>query len=227
MQYIAYGRVHPERAAVFFSEVKLEFSGQGHLRVKCDAGQLTAIFDWVGNDVDGAKLTIEHFAQMIASALGFSLNCGYSVELISVHQVGSESGPFTFGVKAPNEAPDNQAVVFNHAVDFAVKNVYFRLALRDYMRAITDQHDCAFYCFRTIEAISKSFSSKQGVNGWDEMHSALGTCKEDIILKIKNYADPVRHGNWLEAPGLNNAQRKDMLGYTQSILMKFLKHSSE
>ena|SRR5690554_4652476 len=226
MQYIAYGRIQPERAAVFFEEVKLDFSGKGYLRVKCDAGQLTAIFDWDGNDVVGAKLTIEHFAQMIASSLGFSLNCGYSVELISVHQVGSEGGPYTFGVKAPNDAPEDQLLVFNDALLFAVKNVYFRLALRDYMRAITDQHDCAFYCFRTLEAISKSFSSKPGVNGWDEMHSALGSCKDDIISKIKNYADPVRHGNWVEAPDLNNAQRKDMLGYTQSILMAFLKYGS-
>ena len=107
MQYIAIGRVHPERAATFFQEIKLKFGELGYLRVKCDSGQLSAVFDWESDDVIGAKLTIEHHAQAIASALGFSLNCGYSVEIISVHLVGNEKGPFTFGVKGSNNAPDN------------------------------------------------------------------------------------------------------------------------
>src|SRR5687768_4907067 len=115
MQYIASGRVLPERAAVFFQEIKLTLGGRGYLRIKCDAGQLSAIFDWDGDDLVGAKLTIEHHSQAIASALGFSLNCGYAVEIISVYQVGSENGPHTFGVKGPNEIPKNQIELFNNA----------------------------------------------------------------------------------------------------------------
>lgn len=226
MQFIAFGRLHPERAAAYFDEVKLNFGELGYLRVKCDAGQLSAIFDWGGNDVVGAKLTIEHHAQAIASALGFSLNCGYSIEIISVQKVGDLNGPYTFGVKGPNEVPENQIEIFNEALHFSTKNVYFRLALRDYMRALVDQHDCAFYCYRAIEAVTKSFAASSGGAGWQEMHASLGTSKEEITQKIKVYADPVRHGNWVEAKGLNNQNRLEMLDCTHRLLLAFLKHGA-
>lgn len=226
MQYIASGRIHPERAAAYFEEIKLKFEGLGYLRIKCDAGQLSAIFDWDGDDVVGAKLTIEHHAQAIASALGFSLNCGYTVEIISVHQVGSQEGPFTFGVKGPNEIPENQLELFNEALHFSTKNVYFRLALRDYMRALVDQHDCAFYCYRAIEAVSQSFIADSSKEGWRNMHLALGTNKDEIIRKVKVYADPVRHGNWVSAKGLNNQLRLEMLDCTHRVLLLFLNKST-
>lgn len=226
MQYVAIGKVHPERASAFFEEVKIKLDESTSLRVKCDAGQLSAVFDWNGDDVVGAKLTIEHHAQAITSALGFSLNCGYSVEIISIYRADDEHSPYTFGVKGPNEAPGDQITLFNKALHFSAKNVFFRLALRDYMRALADQHDCAFYCYRAIEAVSQSFATTTEGSGWLAMHEALGTSKDEITEKVKNYADPVRHGNWVEAQGLNNQKRYEMLDCTHRLLVAFLDHGT-
>ena len=92
------------------------------------------------------------------------------------------------------------------------------------MRALIDHHDCAFYCYRAIEAVSKSFAASVGGSGWQEMHVALGTNKEEINSKVKIYADPVRHGNWVEAKGLNNQERFELLDCTQRLLLAFLKY---
>ena len=74
MKYFISGKVLPERAAVQFSEIAMDMKQHGYLKITCDAGQLNAIFDTPIKDIVSAKLTVEHNAQMIVSALGFSLN---------------------------------------------------------------------------------------------------------------------------------------------------------
>ena len=192
------------------------------MRISCDAGQLNAIFDTPNNDIVSAKLTVEHNAQMIVSALGFSLNCGYSVEVINVFSSDEADRATVFGVKAETKNDFDQNKIFNEALLFSSKNVYFRMALRDYMRAITDSMDCAFYCYRALEAITKSYSTGQGSQGWLDLHKDLETSREDVDNKITKFASPIRHGRWAEAKSTTSAQRLEMLTYTQNVLLKFL-----
>ncbi|MCL1066022.1 hypothetical protein L2735_04275 [Shewanella olleyana] len=222
MKYFISGKVLPERAAVQFPEIAMDMEENGYMRITCDAGQLNAIFDTPHNDIVGAKLTVEHNAQMIVSALGFSLNCGYSVEIINVFSSDEEDKALVFGVKADTKNEFEQPKVFNDALLFSSNNVYFRMALRDYMRAITDNMDCAFYCYRALEAITKSYNAGQGAQGWLDLHKDLGTNRYDVDSKVTNFASPVRHGRWAEAKSTTSAQRMEMLSYTQSILLKFL-----
>jgi len=222
MKYFISGKVLPERAAVQFPEITMDMKQNGSMRISCDAGQLNAIFDTPHNDIVSAKLTVEHNAQMIVSALGFSLNCGYSVEIINVFSSEKEDRAIVFGVKADTKNEFDQHKIFNEALFFSSKNVYFRMALRDYMRAITDNMDCAFYCYRALEALTKSFSTGQGSQGWLDLHKDLGTKREDVDDKITKFASPVRHGRWAEAQSTTSAQRMEMLSFTQSILLKYL-----
>jgi len=222
MKYYISGKVLPERAAVQFQEISMDMKQNGYMKITCDAGQLNAVFETPINDIVSAKLTVEHNAQMIVSALGFSLNCGYSVEIINVFTSEEEGKPTVFGVKADTKNEFEQAQVFNDALLFSSDNVYFRMALRDYMRAITDNMDCAFYCYRALEAITKSYNSGQGSQGWLDLHKDLGTNRKDVDEKITNFASPIRHGRWVEAKSTNSGQRMAMLSYTQSILLKFL-----
>jgi len=222
MKFFISGKVLPERAAVQFSEIAMDMKQHGYLKITCDAGQLNAIFDTPIKDVVRAKLTVEHNAQMIVSALGFSLNCGYSVEIINVFSSDEEDQGIVFGVKADTKNEFEQPKIFKDSLLFSGENVYFRMALRDYMRAITDHMDCAFYCYRALEAITKSYSTGQGSQGWLDLHKDLGTNREDVDNKITNFASPVRHGRWAEAKSTTSAQRMEMLSYTQSILLKIL-----
>jgi hypothetical protein len=54
------------------------------------------------------------------------------------------------------------------------------------------------------------------------MHEALGTNKEIIDRTVKDYADPIRHGNWINAKATTSQMRWDMLSLTRKILLSYL-----
>ena len=201
----------------------------GSVIAYCDSSQITICLEMPS--IDGfvtAYVRAEHFAMIIVGALGFYLGSGYSVELI---QVTEENGtPHVFGVrpcgKTPNETLgfDPSANVFQRSFRLANSNVFFRLALRDYLRAINDTTDCATYCYRSIESIKSAFVYKTGRDCWDDMHIALGTKKEIIDATVKMYADPIRHGNWINAMPTDKYIRWNMLLLTRDVLFKYLNH---
>ena len=65
---------------------------------------------------------------------------------------------------------------------------------------------------------------KTGVDSWGEMHKVLGTDRTSITSVAKDYADPVRHGNWIEARPTDKVIRFRMLELTRDILTKYLDH---
>lgn len=162
---------------------------------------------------------VEQVAQAVVSALGFSLGTGYSVELL---QVVTETGEaHTFGVRPGNLHFDPSEPVFLEAAEVAKKDVFFRLALRDYVRAMGQTIDCAQYCYRAIEGIKSSFGA--GDDGWPKMHDALGTTRDEFVAVVKDYADPVRHGNWAAFKPTTSAERNGMLQVTRDVLERYLK----
>lgn len=223
------GRVHPERADISFGRIELKIGDDGTAVTSCDASQITVAL----NDptLDGwlaAKNVAEEIATIMVGALGFSLGSGYWVELI---QVAEEDGtPHVFGVRPGNPVSgepliiEPQIPVFNRAFRLGGHNVFFRLAVRDYLRAINDEKDCASYCYRAIESIKSAIAFKTGVDSWDEMHKILGTGKESITTTIKTFADPIRHGNWIDAKPTDKFIRWKMLSLTKDILLKYLDH---
>jgi hypothetical protein len=230
MKYVVTGRVHPERADVSFSRVEMGFESGGTAIASCDASQLTITLN--NPNIDGwisAKIMADDVANIIIGSLGFSLGTGYAVELI---QVTEENGtPHVFGVRPVGETPEQTLGInphipaFNRALRLSGKDVFFRLALRDYLRAITDITDCATYCFRAIEGIKSAFVFKTGLDRWDDMHATLGTERDAITITVKQYADAVRHGNWVNAKPTNSLERWKMLVLTFDILVKYLDHA--
>jgi hypothetical protein len=193
-------------------------------------------------DLDGWKtafIAAEEYAQIVVSSLGFSLGLGYSVEIIQVTeesveiiQVTEEDGtPHVFGVQPLGYQADQTLSfnpyleVFNSSLLLASKNLFFRLAIRDYLRAITDTTDCAHYCYRAIEGIKAAFAFETGNDAWAPMHAALGTDQSSIEQKIKTYADPLRHGNWAEAKPTDSSVRWKMLSLTKDILSRYLDYA--
>jgi len=177
-------------------------------------------------ELDGwrtAYIAAEHLTLMVVSALGFALGSGYSVELIQV--VEEDGTPHVFGVRPGGLDFTPSDPILNRALRLAAENVFFRLALRDYVRAIADVSDCAFYCYRSIESVKNSFVPSDGRGSWDEMHAALGTSRDEIDRRVKAFADPVRHGNWVAAPSTDAATRHDILLCTRDVLSKFLDHA--
>ena len=229
MQYIATGRVHPERANVHFSRIEWTIPEQGRVVAQCDSSQITILLDLQNIDNAGlAYVTAEHFATLVISALGFSLGSGYSVEIIQITE--KDGNPIVFGVRPALETQGQSLgfephdPVFNKAVTLANQDIFFRLALRDFLHAITDATDCATYCYRAIESLKASFVFKTGRDRWDDMHGALETDRTEIEDTIKKYADPIRHGNWANALPLDGLKMWGMLLLTRGILMKYINH---
>jgi hypothetical protein len=228
-KYVITGRVQPERADISFGRVEMKLDEGQSAVASCDSSQITVTLNMP--KLDGwiaAMIVAEDIATIMIGALGFSLGSGYRVELI---QVTEEDGtPHVFGVRPSDPTSggtlgvEPQIEVFNRAFRLSGHNLFFRLAIRDYLEAITDFRDCATYCYRAIEGIKSAFVMKSGVDSWDEMHKALGTDRHSITSTVKNFADPVRHGNWIEAKRTDKFIRWRMLAMTRDILVKYLDH---
>lgn len=229
MTYLCTGRTHPERAEVSFGRVKMTF-GDGHTAVvSCDASQVTVVLD--SRAVDGwvaAQIMATNLAGVVVGALGFSLGSGYTVEILQVTE--PDGSAHVFGVRPGGPEPSQTLAaeahqdVFNRATQLSARDVFFRLAVRDYLRAIIDVGDCPTYCYRAIESIKSAFVFKTGRDSWEDLHAALKTDRATITSLVKNYADPVRHGNWIEAKPTNSTERWNMLQLTRDILTKYLEH---
>lgn len=224
MRYLATGRILPERAYVSFSSVNWQFGERGRVSAYADAGQLSVLLDVA--EIDGwssARIFAEHMAHIAVAALGFALGSGYGVEIIQVFE--EDCTPHVFGVRHEELRFETSDSVFNRAIRLASDDLFFRLALRDYVRGINDATDCAAYCYRAIEAVQASFAFRTGKNdGWAEMHRALGTDRESIERTVKPYADPIRHGNWASAKPTDGRTRTAILLLTREVLKKYLEH---
>ena len=206
------------------------FEGGGTAVASCDASQITitlnvpSIDGWIS-----AKIMADDVSNIIVGSLGFSLGSGYGVELIQVTE--EEGTPHVFGVRPEGETPGQTLginpylPVFNRGFRLSGRDVFFRLALRDYLRAITDVTDCATYCYRAIEGIKSAFVFKTGLDRWDDMHATLSTERDAITTTVKQYADAVRHGNWVNAKPTNKFERWRMLALTRDILVKYLDYA--
>jgi len=230
MKYLVTGRVHPERAGVSFARVELRLQGGGTAVTHCDSSQITVALD--APQVDGwisANIMAGDIANIVIGSLGFSLGSGYFVEII---QVSEEDGtPHVFGVRPTGDTPDHTLSVepshaaFQRALRLSGRDIFFRLAVQDYLHAITDVTDCATYCYRSIEGIKSAFVSRTGNDRWDDMHAALGTDRTAITATVKDFADPVRHGNWLSAKPTTAVERWRMLSLARDVLVKYLDHA--
>lgn len=220
------GRVHPERANVCLPRTEFTGSDGAKSHFICDASQFTVVLDDSDvHDPHSAKIRGEQIALMIVSALGLSNGSGYSVEVVNV--VDGNGNSYVFGVRPYSSELEEDlrmepmGEVYNDAVNLSSHNIFFRLAVSDYGRALKDEGDCATYCYRAIDSIKSSFSDNDK-KGWKLMHEALNTNKDDIYRLIKFYADPARHGNWVKVPDTDSKIRWDMLEYTRNTLVAFM-----
>jgi len=226
-KYTVTGRIQPERADIGFGQLQIALDGGGTAVASADSSQITVVLDVP--TIDGwisAKIAADDIANIVVGALGFSLGSGYWVELI---QVTEEDGtPHVFGVRPTGDPPmtslgfEPHNEMFGRALRLSARDIFFRLAVRDFLQALTDVTDCATYCYRAVEGIKAAFVLKTGIDRWDDMHAALGTDRQGITTTIKEFADPVRHGNWVKAKPTDRFIRWRMLVLTRDILVRYL-----
>jgi hypothetical protein len=222
MKYVIVGRVHPERGDVHFLPSSWKTLGGGLVLVQCDSSQITVSLTDV-ETVDGyiaAFLLGRTIARTFVASLGFALGTGYTVEML---QVIDESGnAVVFGTRPSGLGFEPSDPVFVAARSLAGVDPYFRLALHDYMEAFSSDVECAFFCYRAIEAIQASYPANDDSTRWSAMHAALGTNRSEIDSTIKQFADPVRHGNWVAVKDSTASDRFAMLLMTRKVLRAYL-----
>lgn len=158
--------------------------------------------------------------------MGFAKRCHYSVELISITDENVEST--VFGVQVP--ALEEKAInpFFTIVVNLSFRDLFFWFAIMDFTKSMTSEIELPFLCYRAIETIKSRFlNDLENVNlkatekdAWEQMHESLKTDKEEI-LKVKKYADPVRHGNYYTLTSTNSQQRFEILSITKNIILKY------
>ena len=232
MKYVCTGRVQPERVSAWLDQNSLSFRQGGHATILCTGSQIiTTLIDVPDvNDLETAYLVAKEVAQIFIGALGFSLDLGYSVEIVQVTDQNANTKIFgaeplgTQSSNTPNVAPHP---TLNQAAKLSAENVFFRRAIRDYLQAITDMQDGGFYCYRSIETIKSAFLGKTDSDQWNAMHLALGTDQDTIEKTVKRYADSARHGNWGTAKPVTLSIHNQMLRFTRDILVKYMMREIE
>ena len=227
MKFVCTGRVQPERVSAWLDQDILSLRQGGHATIFCTGSQIiTTLIDIPGvYNLETAYLVAKEVAQIFIGALGFSLDFGYSVEIVQVTDQNANTkifGAEPLGTHSSNTPKVAPRPILNPATKLSAENVLFRRALRDYLQAITDVQDGAFYCYRSIESIKSSFPGETDSDRWNAMHLGLGTDKNMIEKTVKQYADSPRHGNWAAAKPVTLSDHNQMLRFTRDILVKYM-----
>lgn len=237
MKFVISGVVLPERANVSHSILRGNLGDGSKFTFSCDASIWTITLD--STTIDGyvaALIIAKDLARTIISTLGFQLGCGYTVE---ARQVTLEDGTsVVFGVQPLDEHGASlrvtQAEVDGDVIRTLMsKNTQFRMAVFDYLAAMVEVSECGFLCYRAIESICKAVSIDQQLSNdaksskWELMHRVLGTQRDEIDQIVKDFATPVRHGDWQTQKPSTSVQRLNMLRLTRDVLVRYAKFSKK
>lgn len=229
MQNITFfGRVHPERAAVYLgSTITLpgaksrDGSAEFDSAVSIRDGQIAVRITNIRGIHDLAVLrnSVTNIVQAIVDTIGYRNGCGYEVELTS--SMSDDGQAELFGVKAlESNIPEGAASLdFSNAALLALKHIYLRRALRELRLAVRLPEDSAFHCRRAVEAISKHFAEMDGApNEWDAMNDALNV-DPGVSRALSKAAGEIRHGAMEDT---TTERRTELLTNAWSVVDRFI-----
>jgi hypothetical protein len=236
--YIFFGKVFPERVNVYFSppivlNIKNEEAEiEGVLTIYVDLSQIAIRFEskQIVKNCYTLKNIIEDAIRMLLDTLGYTLGCGYDVEITSmIDSLGNPQIVFGVSIK-PNieEFKSKRPKTFQEIFPlfFDERGNYLRLCLSDLREAIRKPKDTGFFCFRAIESLTHYFANKNSLDKkkdskkiWEIFKDEVGIIEEDI-RSIMDYSDPVRHGGTIN---ISPEERQKILDLTWEIVDKYVK----
>lgn len=235
--YIFGGRVLPERVVVTISEFKFDVPAshgipEGTLFIEILASQILARF--VCQTELEVEFTlrnlIEDASKSLLDALGFYKGYAYDVEIVHVVRPDT-SGKRVFGIDIPvlKDICDSEGVTLGHVLAgvLAPSGIYFRRALADLREAIKSPQDTGFFCYRAVESLMRGSATRQrpvpqDSAAWSSFRSIYHIDRKDID-DIKQFADPVRHGNYLQSQPMTDQDRAGMLKKAWKIVNQYLR----
>lgn len=232
--YVLLGTAHPERALLNIPE--FSFRGADSLS-DAPIVMLASVINGriVVNVYTDAPRDLEHLKQYAWGAIDgqvaiASLLCGYAfaIEITQVFHVGHGIN-YVYaapgdgrGIEWSAEWPD----ILGHIRKLATGRLgaFVTRCLSDLSMALQHPGDAAFYCYRAIESLNQHSIESSGLAGkselqqWEEFRRLAG-CTKDDLMKIKQDADPVRHGNHLKAGAMT---REAVMDTTRKVVKTYL-----
>jgi hypothetical protein len=234
--YIFTGRVIPERALLDISEVQLKVLAfedvpEGDLFIEVIKSQIFVRFLTSGEvrNIFTLRNIVEDAVRMLLDGAGYFAGYGYDAEIVQV--VRSNTGEkYVFGIDVPTLAGvcEKAGITVNDIFTALSKTDghYLRHALADVRGAIKSPRDTGFFCYRAIESLKNCCATRNGVppdkdDAWELFRNSCSVLKQQI-MNIKAFADPVRHGNYLQARPMTDKDRADVLKGTWEIINKYI-----
>jgi hypothetical protein len=236
VQYTFFGKVYPERCNVSIVELhaqvkSLDGDVDGVVRYFISLSQVTATFvgDRPVQNIYTLKNTVEDVIRVALDALGYTLACGYDLEINQViDSVGNPPVVFGVGISAIENSAARAGVKFENIVSIFGdrKRQYLQRCLADLREAIRVPKDTGFFCYRGIESLRQFFlqvmKAKDDKVSWELLRSELAVDRVGIET-IKGFADPIRHGG---GGGISDSERANVFILTWNIVNKFIKYAN-
>lgn len=164
-------------------------------------------------DLLTARNTAATYLRTMVDAIGY-LN-GAAIEADVTEVIGPDGRLFALDPEVLElRHPDYTAEDIRLLVSAAVNDHAVRLGLADIRQAIRGPEDTAFLCYRAIEGVMQRFGA------WEKMHEVLGTDRDEI-MRIKEWADPRRHGDHAD---LTHEQRIESLVLAHRVVGLYASH---
>lgn len=235
VQYTFSGKVHPERANVSITEIRaqLRTSGaeiDGELRYYIALSQVTATFvcQKPVPNVFTLKNYIEDAIRVALDGLGYTLGCGYDLEVTSmIDSLGNRPVIFGVGIPVLEKVAAEAGIRFEEIMELFKDSTggYLQHCLADLREAIRAPKDTGFFCYRAIESLRQFFIHEKGARddktSWQMFRESLNADRAEID-RIKGFADPTRHGHSVE---ITDAQRAEVFRLTWGLVNKFIKYA--
>ncbi len=224
---IVSGRVHPERADVHLYPIQLALKNDmigidGTLNLWIVCCQIQGQFVGSYSNLIQLKQGIEDACRQLVDALGYALGCGYDVEITQISNPNNMD-TIVFSVQEEGLAQITKQlnVEFNQIAPLLNSpfGSFVRRCLADLREAIRNPADCGFHCYRALESLKWAFADDPDDEGsaWKNLRAAANVSKEEIVTKIKVFADGPRHGR---AELIPLDQRRQLLTLTWEIVGK-------
>jgi hypothetical protein len=221
-EYMFIGVVLPERAPLTFKisiNIHTESGKIATFEIKILMNQIVVrVTSEKEFDLHELRDVVANNVQSQLDAIGFIKGYAYNLEITRVfsHAKGIDE---VFGIDISdltelhtNMDPMQEINKLNKL--FVGENGRFiKICLRDLASAIRNPEDTAFYCYRAIESLRNHYASLNGLdvsdqNGIWEAFRLFSKIDKASIMRIKDEADPLRHGRVLVISG---EQRKAIL----------------
>ncbi|MDR5657710.1 hypothetical protein RH831_11035 [Halodesulfurarchaeum sp. HSR-GB] len=234
-EYIFYGEIRPHQANLDIpTELETTVSKgkhPGQAKVFIEDSEVAVVYQLNVSlaDLHSFKNLIENLLQSIIDPICFITGRVLDAEISQVELPDGKAVTFESNIPELADVEPDGKILDNMRRIMTLydgeSGTLLRLSLADYILAMKSHHETGFYCYRAIESIRQYFHTDEQSksDSWEALRETLSV-DEDAIRDIKEFADPRRHGDYVELPGQT---RKEMLLLTRDIIFDFIEHMEE